>query len=600
MIGNRLASSSDFLLGPAFTLAVLLVLLAAGHAHAAAGDLPEHPNVLLIVTDDQGYGDLSSHGAPYLKTPVLDHLGAESVRFDRFYVSPVCAPTRASLLTGRNSLATGVRGVSRGEETMRSEEVTIAESLREAGYHTAIFGKWHNGENYPYTPNGQGFDEAFGFNLGHWNNYFDSPLLHNGKPVTTKGFLPDVLTDRAIDFMKQPHNRPFLCYVAYNTPHAPFQLPDQYFDPFKKMGLDDTLASVYGLCANLDHNIGRLLQTLDDEKLARDTIVIFLTDNGPNTDRHNDNMRGRKGSLHEGGTRVPCFIRYPAMGTKPHLVKQIAAAIDIMPTVLDLCHVPLPTAKPIDGKSLVPLLEGNTANWNDRMIFIEHGSIAHGKALGAVRTQKYRLVRERKGDWQLFDMEADPSEKTNIAADHPGLVAKMRDAYMKWWEPAVAVARQTPPPIPVGYKESNPTFLSAAQSEFDGGLQFSNKHANNSWLRNWTTPSCRATWKIDVQEPGDYRVILVDVCPEEDAGSTVVVQCGDAKTQTTIAAAPIVDIPAPDRVIRWETNPIEWSEQPAGVLSLPAGKQEISVFATKIAHKEAMQLLGIKIERVTP
>ena len=263
----------------------------------------------MIISDDQGYGDLSLHGNPHVHTPHLDWLATNGIQFERFFVSPLCAPTRASLLTGRYSLRTEARGVSRGEETMRSEEVTIAELLRDAGYRTGCFGKWHNGENFPYTPNGQGYDDAFGFNLGHWNNYFDTTLERNAKPEKTHGYITDVLTDEALKFIEASRARPFFCSVAYNVPHSPFQCPDKYFDPHKRAGLNDFLASVYGMVENMDDNIGRLLAKLDDLKLRENTIVIFMSDNGPNGARYNARMRGVKGTYHEGGSRVPCFIR---------------------------------------------------------------------------------------------------------------------------------------------------------------------------------------------------------------------------------------------------------------------------------------------------
>ena len=300
------------------------------------------PNVLLIMTDDQGWGDVRSHGNDKIDTPVQDAFAAQAARFERFYVSPVCAPTRASLLTGRYHLRTGTAWVTRGLETMRCEEVTLAEILKQAGYATGCFGKWHNGAHYPHHPNGQGFDEFFGFCAGNWNNYFDTHLEHNGKSVTTGGFITDVLTDAAMAFIEEHKDRPFFCYVPYNAPHGPFQVPDRYFEKYKKRGLDDKTAAVYGMVENVDDNLDRLLHKLDELKLTDNTIVLFLTDNGPNGKRYNGGMKGTKGSVDEGGVRVPLFIRWPGQINPGITVKPIAAHIDLLPTIVELCGVSMP------------------------------------------------------------------------------------------------------------------------------------------------------------------------------------------------------------------------------------------------------------------
>ena len=300
--------------------ALLLTSPAALHASDAAGKRADgRPNILLVMTDDQGHGDFSFHGNAHLQTPHIDKLGESSVRFDRFYVNSFCAPTRAALLTGRWPLRTGCHGVTHNREAMRPSEVTMAEALRDGGYRSACIGKWHNGEQYPFTPQGQGFDESFGFNNGHWNNYFDPVLLRGAQPEQTKGYITDVLTDEAMKFITTNKARPFFCYLSYNAPHSPYQVPDKYFDKFKAKGFHDALASFYGMCENLDDNVGRLLAHLESERLANNTIVLFLTDNGgtAGVKTYNAGMRGGKTSVHEGGSRVPLFVRWPAAGWQP-------------------------------------------------------------------------------------------------------------------------------------------------------------------------------------------------------------------------------------------------------------------------------------------
>jgi arylsulfatase A-like enzyme len=569
----------------------LVMLVTAGAAES------KRPNILLILADDQGYGDLGHHGNKYVKTPNIDRLAQEGIQFERFFVSPLCAPTRASLLTGRYSLRSGVKGVARGTETMRAEEVTIAEALRDAGYRTGIFGKWHNGEHFPYTPQGQGFQEVFGFNLGHWNNYFDTTLKHNGKPVKIHGFIADQLTEAAMGFMETNRNRPFFCYVAFNTPHSPFQVPDKYFDRYKAMGLDDTLACVYGMCANIDDNVGRLLARLDELHLRNDTIVIYLSDNGPNGVRYNAGMRGIKGGLHEGGSRVPCFISWLGRFKAPMTVKQIAAHIDLFPTLLELCNVPLPKTEPLDGRSLVPLLEGTVDRWPDRILFCQHLPGGQRKTKAAVRTQRFRLVREGR-EWELFDMQEDPGEKTDVSVRHPEEKRRLIAEYGKWWKEVAPAAQQPVPPIPVGYAEENPVELPVPQARFDGGIEFSGKHPNNAWLTHWTNSAARVEWSLDVVRPGNYVVSLLYLCPEADAGSRVRVSTGNAQVEEIVRGTPIHQVPSPDRVPREEVYEMEWKTLKMAQMRMDKGKTTLTVQAVDKPKGQVMDLKAVVLERV--
>ena len=317
---------------------------------------PSKPNILLILTDDQGYGDLGIHGNEVVKTPNLDRLASESARFDRFYVSPLCAPTRASLLTGRYHLRTGVVSVSNGLETLNSEEYTLAELLFDQGYRTGIFGKWHNGQHHPNHPLSQGFEVFTGFAAGHWSNYFDTHLEKNGEEMPFKGYLPDILTNEAIDFIRKNKEQPFFAYLSINTPHSPHQVPDEYFLPYKEAGLDDELASIYGMVSNTDDNVGRVLDLLQELDLTENTLVIFMTDNGPNGQRFNAGMKGIKGSVHEGGVRVPSFWKWPGKIT-PGIISTSAAHIDVLPTIASFLGVENTGQKPLDGISLIPLFD---------------------------------------------------------------------------------------------------------------------------------------------------------------------------------------------------------------------------------------------------
>jgi arylsulfatase A-like enzyme len=574
-----------------------LLLLIAACALAIVASAAQRPNILLIISDDQGYGDLSLHGNPHIRTPVLDRLATNNIQFERFFVSPLCAPTRASLLTGRYSLRTSARGVARGEETMRTEEVTIAELLREAGYRNGYFGKWHNGEHFPYTPNGQGFDDVLGFNLGHWNNYFDTTLKRNAKPEKTRGYITDVLTDEALKFIETNRAQPFFCYVAYNVPHSPFQCPDKYFEKHKRAGLSDFLASVYGMCENMDDNIGRLLTKLDELKLRENTIVIFMSDNGPNGARFNAGMRGVKGTYHEGGSRVPCFISWPAKFKQPRVVREMAAHIDILPTLTELCGVSNKSTASLDGRSLAPLLEGRTNGWPDRILFQQHVAGPRSENGGSLRTQRFRLVKAA-GRWELFDMQRDPEQKRDASAEFPDEKRKLVSAYENWWSGIKSdLITPWPPPIPIGHAQENPVELPVPQANFTGGLRFSGKHPNNAWLLNWTNADARVEWKIDVQQPGDYEARLLYLTREADAGAKVRIVSGASSTESTTRATSIVQAPSPDRVPREEVYEMQWSELRVGTLSLQRGTNTLSVQALTKPGAEVMQLKSVILER---
>lgn len=594
-----------------FPLVILAVTLGGAAAAVAAA-----PNVLLIITDDQGYGDLSLHGNPHLRTPQIDALAARAVRFDRFFVNAFCAPTRAALLTGRWPLRTGCHGVTHSRETMRSEEVTLAEALRGAGYRTACIGKWHSGEQYPFTPPGQGFDEFLGFTGGHVNDYFDATLLRGARPEPTHGYITDVLTAEAMRFISASKDAPFFCYVSYNAPHSPFQVPDAYFDRFKARGFDDAVAAFYGMCENLDDNIGRLLVHLDREGLAEDTIVVFLTDNGgtAGADLYNAGMRGKKTSVHEGGTRVPLFIHWPAAGWRPHLVATIAAHVDLYPTLLDLCGVTPPPGPAVDGVSLEPLLAGRDSAWPERTLFTHNPIDEHNRYPGAVRTQRYRLVRTidgpaggsrakaddaSAGAWQLFDMGSDPAEQRDIAAAHPEIVADLAARYDAWFAD-VSSAGVSRPPLPVGHAEHDPVELRAPQAFFDPPLHFaSGPGFANDWLTGWTDSKARVWFEIDVFAAGDYDVEIAYGCPAACAGSRLRVTASDGKVEALVPAAEAAELPLPHRdaegASRYRNR--AWGLLRLGTLSLPAGRTRLVLEAVTMPGDRVLDLKHVTLAR---
>lgn len=568
------------------------------------------PNVLLIMTDDQGWGDIHSHDNPLINTPHQDLLAKQGARFERFFVSPVCAPTRASLMTGRYSLRTGVHGVTRGFENMRSMEVTIAEVLKPEAYATGAFGKWHNGRHYPMHPNGQGFDEFFGFCGGHWNRYFDTNLEHNKRPVKTEGYITDVLTDKAIDFIKQNQNQPFFCYVPYNAPHSPWIVPEKYWKKYANKGLDDKARCAYAMVESIDDNLGRLMQTLDDLKLTQNTIVLFLTDNGPNSARYNGNMRGRKGSIHEGGIRVPLFVRYPEKIKPGTVIKQIAAHIDIFPTLLDFCDIDAAPGIPIDGRSLVPLLTNNmTEKWPERMIFTDRlfrNSIP-GKEIpvGSVRTERWRATYERN-KWSLYDMLADPGQKNNIAKAHPKTVNQLKAAYTNWFKD-VSRSGFEPIPIPVGHPKEAVTSIPSNESflkpEAGKGINYSGKGHNgyaNSWIEEWTDPNASAVWYLDVLTPGTYSLTLKFTCAQEDVGCVIQTEVGQHKLETKITKAHDPPIIGNQDRVEQSANYMskEWTTVNLGTVQLKKGKCDIKLTGLQKTGAKLIDVKGIELKRV--
>lgn len=542
---------------------------------AVQAETVEHPNVLLILTDDQGWGDLASHGNSKISTPTLDALANQSARLDRFYVSPVCAPTRAALLTGRYPERTGVAGVTGRREVMRAEETTLAEMFRSAGYATGCFGKWHNGAQMPLHPNGQGFDEFFGFCGGHFNLYDDALLERNGTPVQTEGYITDVLTDAAIEFVNVHHDHPFFCYVPFNAPHGPFQVPQELFDQYNDGTIDEKTAAVYAMVQNIDTNVSRLLKCLADHSLNEETIVVFLTDNGPNGKRFNGGMRGAKGSVHEGGCRVPCFIRWPGK-IKPQTISQIAAHVDLLPTLAQWCDIPVTTEKPLDGRSLAKLiLDGSDAELDDRSILTYRPNQLQLQKFGkaAVRTNTHRLTIE-KSKAALFDMTTDPGQTTDVASSHPGLTKQLRSQIQKYVQeitPSITAVR----PVPIEPMRS--VFVPAVEAKLEGGVGFADEISwAHSWVDRWASTQDRIRWPIFVKEAGRYEIVIHYVCDSDSAA--VVLTTGDQEVTTNLPRFAMESVVRPD--LDSKATPrrmLTFQQRSMGVVDLAAGSSTLAL-----------------------
>lgn len=505
----------DKLMLPVIALAAV-PCLAQLHPDSAPSAKPlrqaqDKPNVLVILTDDQGYGDLSCHGNPVLKTPALDKLHSQSVRFTDFHVAPICTPSRSQIMTGRDSLANGAYCVCSGHEFSRTDMPTMAEVFKSAGYRTALFGKWHLGDNYPYRPQDRGFQETLtflGYGMGSTANrwdaeYMDPWLIRNGgKWERVKGYCTDIFFDGAMKWMKEcsAQNEPFFIYLPTNTPHHPNQVPAKYRAPYAKFG---DAAGFFGMIANIDENMARLDAFLKDNGLADNTIVVFMTDNGGTggVKIFNAGMKGMKGQYFEGGHRVPCFIRWPAGNLRASRdVDTVTQSQDIFPTLTDLCGIRTSEKVAFDGNSLVPLLRNQDAKvLDDRMIVVQCALWDEYKAAnkwaGVVLWGKWRLL----GGKTLYDLRSDPAQKKDVAAEHAEIVVKMRAFYEQWWARTEPLARDFLP-IVLGAEQAPDTVLTA-----------------HNWVAPNTADQLRdvragvnhnGPWHVQVAQAGKYEISL--------------------------------------------------------------------------------------------
>ena len=446
------------------------------------GDDASRPNIILVITDDQGWAQLGSHGDDVLRTPHLDRLATESVELTRFYVSPVCAPTRASLMTGRYNYRTGVVDTYVGRAMMHSDEVTLAETLSEAGYRTGIFGKWHLGDNYPLRAMDQGFQESVvhkGGGIGQPSDppetsYFDPILQHNGEAKPYPGYCTDIFFREALEYIEKNRESPFFVYIPTNAPHSPYDVPESYRQSYLEAGLEDKDARIYGMITNIDDNMGRLLDGLKRMELEENTIVIFMTDNGATTQRYTAGLRGLKTTVYDGGIRVPFLLRWPAR-LQPDTDDRIAAHIDLMPTLLEAAGVAAPDGVAFDGVSLLSRLDGSGEAAGNRTLFIQshRGNEPQPFRHFAAIEQRYKLVQpvafatrglppgETFEDYplELYDLEADPGENQDISDGHPQVVARLRSAYSDWLRNVSSTRGYAPPRIAVGTVQEDPVIL---------------------------------------------------------------------------------------------------------------------------------------------
>ena len=477
------------------------------------------PNVILIMTDDQGYGDLACHSNEQIRTPHLDKLYSESVRLTDYHVDPTCSPTRSALLTGRYSTRTGVWHTIMGRSVMHRDEKTLGDVFNEAGYHTGCFGKWHLGENYPYRPQDRGFQEVVihgGGGIGQtpdfWgNDYFDDTYWHNGELEKQSGYCTDVFFDHALNFIKDNKSKPFFVYLPTNAAHGPFLVAEKYSRPYKEMGIKSPRAEFYGMITNIDENVGRMRQKLTEWELDDNTLLIFTTDNGTAAGHRdggfNAGMRAAKGSEYEGGHRVPCFWYWKGELYGGRDVDQLTAHVDMLPTLADFCGLKVPQDRIIDGASIRPLLEGQSADWTERVITVHSQRVETPIKWkqSAVMTEQWRLINGK----ELYDIQADPGQKTNIADDHPNVVARLTNRYNKWWESIDERFDETIPLV-IGSEVQNPVVYTAHDWHVDQRqIPWNQPHIARDLPGS-------GTWILEAERPGKYRFTLRRRAPGVD------------------------------------------------------------------------------------
>lgn len=477
------------------------------------------PNVVMVITDDQGYGDLGVHGNTMIKTPNLDRLAGESVRLTDYHVDPTCSPTRSALMTGRYSTRTGVWHTVMGRSLMAPGEETIAEVFAKNGYRTGMFGKWHLGDNAPCRPQDQGFEHAVWHHGGgvgqgpdYWgNDYFDDTYEVNGAWRQFDGYCTDVWFEQAAEFVSREDSRPFFLYLSTNAPHGPYLVDKKYSDPYEQAGVAKTMAKFYGMITNIDENVGRLRTFLEDVGLDSNTVFVFTTDNGTAAGNskarrelgewpgYNAGMRGKKGSEFDGGHRVPLFVRWPDGGVQGDRdIDRLAAHIDVLPTLVDLCGLDKKPRADLDGVSFADALRSSGPAPTDRTLFVHSQRIEHPRMWRkcAVMTDRWRLVNGSK----LFDMAADPAQRSDVAGEHPETVSLLRARYEVWWR-SLAPAFADYVRIAVGGAEDPVELMSHDWHTNNAGIPWHQNHIRGGSMTN-------GPWAIEVCRAGRYEVTL--------------------------------------------------------------------------------------------
>lgn len=565
------------------------------------------PNIVFIMTDDQGYWDTGVTGNPHIDTPFMDQIAHDGVQLDRYYAAPVCAPTRAGLMTGRYYLRTQLYNTRFGGDSLGLNEVTLAQSLRDAGYRTGMFGKWHLGKYPGYQPGDRGFDEFFGHYHGHIERYqFPDQVYHNGEPVKARGYVTDVFTDASMDFIEQTvaqeNKQPFFCALTYNAPHSPFLLDTSHFDQrngdaliqkYLERGLPIREARIYGLIERVDTNVGRLLDQLDELGIAKETMVVFTSDNGGVSKHFKSGMNGNKASVYEGGVRAPCFIRWPGTIPSGKIVRSQTSHVDWMPTFCELAGGRVPEDRTIDGKSLVQLLKSGESKSHHRYVYHTWDRyFPSPDRRWSISDDRWKLlcqigngVEPSRRQWRLFDLQQDPGEQQNLAQRHPEIVDRLRTEFVRWFDEVTEGIDYGPIRIPVGMPVETPVEISPSWSTWIGdNIKYIFDGYDWDTIEGWKLPGEQATWRLNVHKPGRYRVVLTYGCRPLDRGGVVELTSGAAETlRHTVRATATAD---------------QFESVEIGQLTLETGDQELVARVVECPGRELMRLNKIQLIHV--
>jgi arylsulfatase A-like enzyme len=567
----------------------------------AADETKVKPNVIIVLTDDQGWGDLSVKGNTNLSTPHLDRMASDGASFNNFYVCAVCSPTRAELLTGRYNFRGGIYSTGGGGERLDMDETTIAEVFKAAGYQTAAYGKWHNGMQYPYHPNARGFDDFYGFCSGHWGHYFSPMLEHNGQIVKGNGFLIDDFTDHGLAFMEMNRDKPFLLYLPFNTPHTPFQAPRRNWDKFRNKeilmlgnsgneDITETRAAL-AMCENIDENLGRIIAKTEELGIEDNTIILFFTDNGPARNRWNAGMLGRKGSTHEGGVRSPLVMKWPSGIEAGKSIDRLMSVTDLLPTLSEMCGIPMKTNHPLDGISVASTITANDSVWEDRFI------LNNWKDQVSIRSQQYRLGR----DGGLFDISADRNQTRDLSEELPDVKAEMMkiaDDFKR--QKAEELPATDERPFYLGHPGMKFTQIPARDGRAHGNISRSNRWPNCSFFENWISLDDSITWQVTVPEEGEFKVSLYYTCPVGDEGSTIQLSVGKDKLLAKITEPhdPPLQGMDEDLAPRIESYVKEWKVADIGTIALSRGEANMCLKALEMPGNSVIDFRLFLFERL--
>ena len=565
----------------------------------------ERPNILYVMTDDQGYWDTGATGNPHIDTPNMDRIAAEGVQLKRYYAAPVCSPTRAGFMTGRYYLRTGLYNTRFGGDTLGQNEITVGQLLQQAGYRTGLFGKWHLGKYPGFQPQQRGFDEFFGHYHGHIERYqFPDQVYHNGKPVEARGYVSDLFTDASIDFIEQSAKtgeQPFFCALMYNAPHSPWLLDtshygqpegDKLLTKYLKRKMPIREARIYALIERVDQNLGRLLAKLEELKIADNTLVVFTSDNGGVSSFWKGGMRGSKASPYEGGVRAPCFVRWPQSIPAGKSIEAQTSHVDWLPTFCELAGAEVPTDRKMDGLSMVNLFKAGSGTKHQKYVYHTWDRyFPNPDKIWSISDQRWKLIGVARGNpkpndtsWQLVDLQADPSEQKNLAQEYPEEVTRLRKEFLRWFEEVTRGVEYAPIRIPVGYKDADLVEISPSWATWRG------KHIHYTFdgydwdtIDGWKDPGEQATWRLNVQQSGTYQVRLRYGCRPIDAGGTIRLSVGSNELKHKVVATSTAD---------------QFDDFHVGQIKLQAGNAELKAEVVSSPGKELMRLNQIMLQLV--